>query len=335
MTQQISNIEEEIRQLQKECADLRKERDERHNALNYGCFALIATLAMGSIFVMNPNCFWEMPWFLRAFLLFQGGLSALWIFQVAQEFLREPIEPHLRQKHDRLILLMARTDKRPPILLLRSFSKTDLLLSPRGSTYIQEGLSGLQVSAGGELMLAQIIEPLGLYGMPVLLGDRPFSDDQICDLNLLPLPCGDHNWRGVFEKVAYAASALVVIPEETEGVAAELLAIAKAYWSKTLILMPPLHHPKGEITTGDDSYEKRWERVRVNLREFGIELPSYRPQGMLYIPDPMLQPQFEEILGEWSIDSFSLALGVLFPKLSGTSEPLREVLQKLDMLVEE
>ena len=210
------------------------------------------------------------------------------------------------------IARLARTEQRPPILLLRSFFNSRLARHARVK-------AGEYVEAGGENIIKTLELPLAAFGRPVALGvpkhERPDSGRQ----QIVYIETSDEDWQRVVLLVACVSRFVLMVPGWTDGVVNEMELIGSGQLSsRTIVLMPP------SLRSSDrKKIAREWNRVKERCAASGFRIPSYDDRGMLYIPNADFSVRTQVMLqGAMVIpnpNAIAILLGILdlLPMIAG------------------
>lgn len=185
------------------------------------------------------------------------------------------------------------TDTRPPILFVRSFGRSPLLYK-----YVHSAVdTRAPVVTGGQHLCVHLGRLIADYGVMVEIGNPeeavvgsfpPGIIPDNLEIRHLYVETPQDLWKKNFILLAAASKAVIVIPETTPGVVAEVeLLASESLLHKVLFVMPgtpkidwarPYPSPLG----GGISFQERWEKVRRFWEPKGLELPEYDHQGMIF-----------------------------------------------------
>ena len=216
-----------------------------------------------------------------------------------------------------LIRELSKTDERPPLLLLRSFAKTDLtdtcahfFLGNRRSQMIEGGVAfsyffGQAAAPTGRLIAIGKVKEVGGH-FAGRLGYFGVMDE----VEQLYIITDEERWYRVFLYLAEASRAIILIPEITAGVEREMSILAHSnLTSKTLVFMPPTpKNVKGIEEFVRQKYANRWRTVREYWQARGLNLPDYDLRGMVYRPNADFSIQHCRVIGNGSGDDAEYSL---------------------------
>jgi hypothetical protein len=137
----------------------------------------------------------------------------------------------------------------------------------------------------------------------------------------------DAAWHASFTALAKSARAVLVVPETTAGLLAELETLRElALIGKTLVWMQPatVYGSYGpEPARLGNALAERWQQVRIELSSVGIHLPTYDPEGMLYLAafDYSIRVSVK-LAGKFDELTVRQALAELGPSITGEFGPL-------------
>lgn len=161
----------------------------------------------------------------------------------------------------------------PTMLYLRPFELTDQMHfknpQPAGMMtpeyYSQDATLDLETLLAEELMMSTPLVALGEPGEHVGAG-RLFSCEE--------------DWRQSVQTMAHAVNRILILPSANAGTQWELQWLRNAnLFGKCYFLMPP------DPDNYDSDMAKYWSDTAKQLKEIGIDLPNYNPQGQIYTVD--------------------------------------------------
>ena len=232
-----------------------------------GGVAIYAT-AFFTPHLTHLNC-WFCPFLLCGFLLFP------WVIWV------RCLDWRINQVRRAAFVIHGRSDKRPPILVLRSFFFTSLAYRPDqyGDYAIYRGHSYVNDFARAVDQFGQLIA----IGAPGEVTGVSFARQDV-----LYFQSAKATWFEMFNLAAQAARSVILIPGTSPGLMQEVHAlISSDSLVKVIVFMPPT--PTGMINKWIIRYKepegiaRKWEQVRTSWRDLGLELPAYRNCGMLFV----------------------------------------------------
>lgn len=104
------------------------------------------------------------------------------------------------------------------------------------------------------------------------------------------------DWWDAFSILSQYASVIILVPETSPSLLAELKSIRERdLLDRTVFLGPPDQTDKLPVVNNEpDCIATRWEEVRAELGEHGVELPEFEPSGIVFsfhVRDGRLLPQ--------------------------------------------
>ncbi len=105
--------------------------------------------------------------------------------------------------------------------------------------------------------------------------------------NLFMLNMPSEYWFEAFKILARHAKAILILPENTDGLLTEVQSVINEHTTKVTLLMPP-NQPGVRKHTTDDTFEyihqeierePVWNTARIAFESVGIKLPEYEPSG--------------------------------------------------------
>lgn len=105
--------------------------------------------------------------------------------------------------------------------------------------------------------------------------------------NMLIVRCPDHCWFDVFERLASASKAVLLLPESSHGLTQEIRGVVSSFVNKTVVVMPDSRSfAAGDRSVRSWERQNAWEASRQELRQrLGLSLPAYDPHGMIWVPN--------------------------------------------------
>jgi hypothetical protein len=227
------------------------------------------------------------------------------------------------------LLIKGRSDNRPPILILRSFSADGLAFRPRqyGDYTIYRGHSYLN----------DLARAASEFGQPIAIGaPSEVTGHSFAKQDLLYFQSSEASWLEMFSLAAQGARAVILIPGTTGGLLQEVSALrSSSRLAKIILFMPPT--PTGIIRwldrySGPEEIPRNWERVRASWKDLAIELPVYRNSGMLFVLNSIGSVELNYDLNG-SVDCVDVRpIGTLIQRVITPSAPLNELIVKLERL---
>jgi hypothetical protein len=222
----------------------------------------------------------------------------------------------------------ARSDNRPPILILRSFSLTGLAFRPGRyeDSYIAPGESYLNV----------IATVLGDIGCLLAIGG-PDDTIEMSEKSLLYFQSAESGWAEMFRLASEAARAVIVIPGITQGILQEIRElISSGAVSKVIVFMPPT--PSEFVGkwiarySGTEAIATSWTIAQSEWGKIGVSLPDYDKSGMLFALDPSGRPR-REVKLNGRVEGLDLTpIRELTKQSGGSSAPVSVLIPKLERL---
>jgi hypothetical protein len=158
-------------------------------------------------------------------------------------------------------------------LILHSFTETTLLDSTLESTVV----AGEDGRTSYTSMLEVLEEAIGHVNPIVTIGS-PFPTGRYT----LRVEVADSNWRSACAALLPKCKAIIILPEATTSLTAELDWIVESdLWMKTLVVVPCFAR----------KHVDRWDVIRAALEVKGLQLPPYDNQGILYLANHDLSPR--------------------------------------------
>ena len=228
----------------------------------------------------------------------------------------------------RMIVEEARADKRPPLLLLRSFSNNQL-------THAAETVFGIRLPTFMARAERGFLYFLGLatasLGRSVAIGNPSeclVFGQQMWGLEHFYVESDDKRWVDLFMIMARAARVILLIPETSPGIEREMHTLVKRKLTgKALVFMPPLA-PKG---MSNRKVARRWEDVRAFWEGKGMALPAYNPLGLVYRPNKDFSIAESRTLGPEDLtEGLKARVGELLPGSTMEATPLRDVMRQIE-----
>jgi hypothetical protein len=229
-----------------------------------------------------------------------------------------------------VLIEQARSDPRPPILILRSFTKSAYTSEPRPIA-IDWSCDGYPVTtiADGPLVVDDLAEATVDLGLLMAVGG---NDHRSVHKQYLTLEVADSQWLSAFEAIALASQAIFLLPQTTPGLTKEVQAVVNCdLMSKLLVFMPstPTDDPWG-LFEGKYNYASEWQQVRELWHRRGFRLPEYDSKGMVYSPRPDLSVKRGFYLnGEWNNyvlrEAILATLPVPYLKVASVSQLMRDL----------
>jgi hypothetical protein len=226
-------------------------------------------------------------------------------------------------------VIHGRSDKRPPILVLRSFFFTSLAYRPDqfDDTAIHRGHSYVNDFARAVDQFGQLIA----IGAPGEVTGVSFERQDV-----LYFQSANATWFEMFNLAAQAARSVILIPGTSPGLMQEVHAlISSDSLVKVIVFMPPT--PTGMIKwiaryRETEKIAKNWEHMRTSWRDLGLELPAYRNCGMLFVLNStgMVELSYELDGNCGDIDLSPVC--TLLQRMTSPSAPLSEIFAKLERL---
>ena len=177
---------------------------------------------------------------------------------------------------------------RPYFLLLRSFSNSFNVDAPEGLSMMMGNGSSEMIQTQGISVIPRLAKALNHFGAVVTLGKFKFQNDQDA-ISAIQIKTNNNDWWEKFKYLAEHARGIVMIPSDTNGVINEMEALYNdtTLWKKTILFFP--QELESEFFMGSTSNEneliKGWYLVEKSLNQKGINIPSYRGEGFLYVPN--------------------------------------------------
>jgi hypothetical protein len=220
--------------------------------------------------------------------------------------------------------LAAEVDRRPAILLLRSFSEstshTSDALPPAGwgAAGVQNGVLLGQRQKFEVYVLPELAPLLAGMGQLIVIGDKPAEtatsawgqpsvvevkstlQDWVSDFrnpHVAVCEVNDSEWETAFRDLALASAMIVSLPGTSPSALKELRALIE--WKltgKLCFVMPP-------STWGN--FSGLWSSFRQAMS--GTSVPEYRATGMLYLVNPDLSPRLSlQLASTYDLDASKL-----------------------------
>lgn len=219
----------------------------------------------------------------------------------------------------------------PFYLLLHSFSRTETYKGTFVKTEVdyRTGYETTKFFNTGDLKL-KIQKAAGDKILLVTVGDHSRY------LNILTLECESDSWEKDVEALAIDSRAILLLPEISEGLLAEIKMLAsKKLWQKTIIIMPPLRKALDKnMFNATDEFGlsvTEWEEMRNKLLEQNYKLPVAKETGMAFTINPNLSVNQKVKLfkekDDWGIFN---AITSLQKNIKASGLPLKEVLPRLE-----
>ncbi len=280
-------------------------------------------------------------WFLSSWIVVEqfrippGDTSlalGVWIFVAFVAVALLAVSRNLKEKGMRLraerIRACARTDGRPPFIILRSFKEGPLtsrpkLAGPRGRTRY------------GHAFAHDIGEALGAWGRLIAIGGDVDLQNYYRGSDVIYVQSRDETWFQMFANVLAGVRAVIVIPGLSEGLLREMRAIAQLRaWDRVLVFMAPDPAPDRDYKfldwyADDRAAEKEWEKVRQMWNELGYALPAHQAAGMLYAAASGFSVA-ESVSLEHDVLRLPDTLALLLKRHSSPGKPVREILPLLE-----
>jgi hypothetical protein len=225
----------------------------------------------------------------------------------------------------------SRSDPRPPVLLLRSFTQSALWLrharTHRGRydfpTVMEFHLSGLATAASAIGPVLAIGDgPLRLFTGPPDVAFIRSTDD---------------SWRAMVTRAVNACRCVLLVPGNSAGLVAEVGLLREAgVMGKTVVFMPPPTRGSYFRVWDEASLRCQWTALRDVFAPHGWALPDYDPDGMLYVPRPDLSIHVAASLqGQTEPASIRSALERLAPHLTELgNRPTSALLADLELITD-
>jgi hypothetical protein len=133
-----------------------------------------------------------------------------------------------------------------------------------------------------EAILAEAVESLA----PLVALGRPGEQ-----IGAGRISCQDDKWRGILELLANNAEHICVLPTDSPGTRWEMEHIrGQGLLAKCFFLMPPENQAFG--------WKGRWEHATAALEEYGLRLPEYQNNGMIFTAGQDGMTQLRRAFGE-------------------------------------
>lgn len=234
----------------------------------------------------------------------------------------------MRDKRDEArktrFLRMAATDRRPLILLLRSFTETSTR-TPQEWKHSALGAGGWGAAVSRLDYLSDAVEGIGCL---LALGPRSSVSEALRYVYLASPALG---WEERFQYLANSALLILLLPGVTPGLKTERDVLREArLLEKTIVFMPPttrIPKKKWYRYPGLFAAMTQWEEARRHWNVSGFALPNYQRGGLVYLPNEDFSVRVGEGLGyEWNQASLRRAVHALLPHVSiGASRSVAEV----------
>jgi hypothetical protein len=281
-----------------------------------------ATWVAGAL-VMWPLIYSAIEFVSEPVLVPLAGVPVLGLFYAARHF-SELANERARAR----MRLEASSDDRAPIVVLRSFRQDGLAFAlPRRMA---------RAMAPGASFVNRIAMSAASHGPVIAVGGPTSPTDYFDEPFLFYFQSEDDEWAIVFQSIAAAARAIVLIPGISTGVRTEMRAIHSSnLTTKTLVFMPPteadLPAEKWLAPTVDAGrYDELWAEVQTVYASEGMQLPAYDREGALFSINPDFSCRRRVSLnGEFSLERVSEALADLLPTLANTSIPFSELYPRI------
>jgi hypothetical protein len=268
--------------------------------------------------------FWFLFWLMIAPVLaaFTGAL----LLQLAHSIGDRSLKLVRAERLSRLV----RIERRPPLLLLRSFVQNSLWYAHRET----RDSKGLVMHRLKEFSLERLSAAASVHGPVLSVGAGPMAlFGPLIDVVFLPISVAP--WQPLVACLMRASRVIFIIPGTTGGVLEEfsLLQDSDAI-SKTIVYMPPSTRHFVFRTWDEWRLMLHWENVRSNCRQHGWALPEYAPHGLLYAPNDDFSVRVGvSLCGRAGTQNLSKGITTLLPHL-GTNgvRPASEVMIDLDRI---
>jgi hypothetical protein len=174
----------------------------------------------------------------------------------------------------------------PYVLLLRAFHQT----AGHVDEAVYTGIDGMSVETPGSI-LGAVEEGLRQEGYRLVAvgGEMMLGRDHA----LFWLEAPDDRWEATVEALAEGAAAILMVPETSAGVRAEIALLQRrGFLQKTIWVMAPLPQ-EGLMVSFPKAGERgsAWEACREALAGVGLRLPEYQPRGALFRLDAADTPE--------------------------------------------
>lgn len=237
---------------------------------------------------------------------------------------------HATRLQGQRLLRLARTEQRPPVLLLRSFLNSRLGRQPPLQIPTSEGLV-----EGGEGHITKTLDKfLVPFGRPVAIGIQRHEQPDSGEQQTIFVEASNETWRSAVSHIAAVSRFVLMLPGWTDGVLNEMEIIrSEQLCSRTIVYMPPIIHGSNYKELAEE-----WNRVRQRCVQSGFHIPVYDSRGMLYIPreDFSIYNQVF-LLGALEIKdphdlpgAIAIAILELLPMLSGKCGTIANALASLE-----
>lgn len=231
-------------------------------------------------------------------------------------------------------LRTARSDSRPPFLLLRSFFEKNLQSVYHLDTSIKDTL--LYVLRFEERpsvdFIVQLSQAVASHGPLLAIGGKEIEEPALSKhRNVAFVESSERDWEFLFLTIARASRAIFVLPARTAGILKEVSNLrALGLTGKAIVFMPPAAWPTGPSQKAlTEILGAEWTEIRARWMLEGLRSPDYVGKGMLYIPNADFSIKHSCLLDS-TMRPLESSLGLLLPKLDGTHSSTADVLLNID-----
>jgi hypothetical protein len=267
-------------------------------------------------------------WSLFPVALFLIAMGMYLIFEAHSSSLGWLVNQHLKSEK-------AREYDGPFYLLLQPFSKREIyettLITRSLDLVRQTVITRSHNLYSGDLTL-KIQKAIQNKIMLVAVGGHVLYQD------ILTLNSSSINWQRDVEILAHASRAILLLPETSSGIMAEMKLMSDCgVWQKTVMIMPPLKAEHNEKSYGMEYSEvvgqsiEAWERMKLELLSHSYKLPDGVESGMVFTINQDLSANQKFNLSASARDwGLADALGYLQQYFKGQWQPLKEVYPRLE-----
>lgn len=284
--------------------------------------------------MMYASLFFLFEHYLDFFFTLLGPLACIpaLIFAAAPTYIGSYANRSLKEKRNRLRMKRirdhAKTDDRPPFLVLRSFEEGPLTSQPA-----RRPIRG--VATYGASYAHDIASALMPRGRLIALGGPADVRNYYEASDVLYIQSREQDWLEMFSAALSAAQAVILVPGLSDGLLREIRAIAALHsWDKVLVFMPPVPDPNRPFKftsfyVNEKAAGEEWEKVRARWNELGYELPEYVPAGMVYLSGVGFSAG-KSVSLEHDVRNLDAALNRLLADQEGSGAALKDLLPLLE-----
>jgi len=297
-----------------------------------GARALLVLVIVGLVLLMKALD-WRWWSVLGGFLLL-GGLGTPLVRATAMWGKKA------RTARARWLYTAAWLDDRPPVLLLRSF-RSAVTLEPVTTVRMfgrERPMDEETSPAAPRSHLLRIASHVRSHGPVVAIGRARRGLAAAVRVDVLMLEPRDDDWFEVFEILASASRAILLLPGESVSVTKEFQSLrSKGLLTRLVIVMPPFRRLvmgrwRLRMPFTDDHLDllrSGWETAREHFeRDVGISLPPYDPRGLAFGLDPEGRAR-ERVSLEGSFVFLRRAVETIVPRETTAGEPLERVMERI------